>query len=152
MQKFRLPRKIKKKLKGKLWLYPADEKGHSLMAWPRELQADYTAIKQGLVRNLMDGRNTKAKRKEERKKLDKEIIVTDEELTIFVAEIFAEEYRESSYDILIRAKTHPNAIVAYYNFINAYKLNKQGEESYSNICCLAVDEAKDLLKKKRGQN
>ncbi len=51
----------------------------------------------------MDGENTKAKRKEERKKLDNEIMVTDEELKIFVDEIFAEEYRKSSYDILIRA-------------------------------------------------
>ncbi len=51
MQKFRLPRKIKKKLKRQLWLYPADEKGNSLMAWPQKSQIDYTAIKEGTVRN-----------------------------------------------------------------------------------------------------
>ena len=149
MQKFRLSRKIKKKLKGQLWLYPADDNGNSLMAWPRKSQIDYSAIKQGVVRNLMDSKNTKAKRKEKRKELDKEIMVTGEELKIFVDEIFAEEYRKSSYDTLIRAKTNPKAIIAYYNFVNAYYLYQKGEESYSNTCCMAVDLAKELLKKKR---
>ena len=37
MKKFRLPRKIKKKLYG-LWLYPKDEKGNSLMAHPKTSQ------------------------------------------------------------------------------------------------------------------
>lgn len=149
MQKFRLPRKIKKQLKGQLWLYPADDKGNSLMAWPHKDQKDYAAIKQGIVRNLFDPKNTKSKRKKEREKLDKEIMVTDEELKIFVDEIFAEKYRNPSYDTLIKAKTNPKAIIAYYNFINAYNLNKKGEESYSNTCCMAVDLAKELLKRKK---
>lgn len=152
MQKFRLPRKIKKKLNRQLWLYPADDKGNSLMAWPKKYQEDYNAIKQGIVRNLMDSKNSKARRKEEREKLDREIKVTDEDLKIFVDDIFAEEYRKSSHDILIKAKTNPKAIIAYYNFVNAYNLYKKGEESYSNTCCMAVDLAKKLLKKRRWKN
>jgi hypothetical protein len=34
LKQFRLPRKVKKSLKGNLWLYPANEKGNSVMASP----------------------------------------------------------------------------------------------------------------------
>ena len=54
MKQFRLPRKIKKSLKGNLWLYPADEKGNSLIAHPTNSQEDYLAIKQGIVKNLLE--------------------------------------------------------------------------------------------------
>jgi hypothetical protein len=40
MNKFRLPRKTKKSLKKTMWLYPPDEKGNSLMAWPAKSQED----------------------------------------------------------------------------------------------------------------
>ena len=52
--KFRLPRKIKRELKKGLWLYPADEKGNSLMAWPTRYEKDYLAYKEGIVRDICD--------------------------------------------------------------------------------------------------
>jgi len=147
MKKFRLPRKTKKKLKGTIWLYPADEKGNSLMAWPTRLQKDYDAVKKGIVRDIMAG-STKATRKKEKAILDKAIEVSDGQLKIFVDKIFAKEYRNSSYHTLIKAKNSSKAVVAYYNFINAYNLAEKGEGSYSNICCMSVDLARDLLKRK----
>lgn len=61
MKKFRLPRKTKKKLKG-IWLYPKDEKGNSLMAFPKRNQKDYTALKKGIVRNILDKKKLKKKK------------------------------------------------------------------------------------------
>ena len=149
MKKFRLPRKVKTKLKGEIWLYPSDEKGNSMMASPDKLQEDYTAIKQGIVTGISDEKNSRAKRKEEQKKLDREIFVSDEELRVYVDEIFAKEYRNSSYNTLLQAKVNPKAIVAYFNFVNAYNLYKAGEESKGTICCLAVDWAHDVLKNRK---
>ncbi len=148
MKKFRLPRKIKKRLEKQMWLYPADDKGNRLMAWPRNSQKDYTAVKHGVAASLMDSKNAKTKRKEYKKKLDAEIFITDEDLKLFVDDIFAKEHRYSSYTTLLMAKKTPKAIIAYYNFVNAYNLYKNGDESYSNICCLSVDRAKELLKRK----
>lgn len=144
MEKFRLPRKTKKELGHKFWLYPADEKGSRLMANPKHSKEDYDAIKKGIVTNLFDKENTKARRKEYRAKINKEIYVSDEELKIFVDEIFAERYRANAYNTLIKAKNNPKAIVAYFNFINAYNLSIN-EDSYGNVCCLSVDLAKKLL-------
>lgn len=148
MQAFRLPRKTKKKLKKTIWLYPADEKGNSLMAWPTRTQKDYDAVKQGVVRDIMTG-STKATRKKENEMLAQPIEVSDEELRKFVDDIFAKEYRNSSYNTLIKAKSTTKAIEAYYNFINACNLVQQGDDSYGNICCMSVDRAKELLKRKR---
>ncbi len=145
---FRLPRKVKKKLKKNIWLYPADKNGNSLMAWPTYSQKDYNALKQGIVKDIMAD-STKAKRKQEKKILDKEIIVSDEQLKSYVDHLFAKEFRNSSYLTLIEAKNKPQAKVAYYNFINAYHLAQNGEESYENICFLSIDYARDLLKGKR---
>ncbi len=39
-----------------------------------------------------------------------------------------------------------NFLVAYYNFVNAYHRYEQGDDSFGNICCLAIDRAKELLK------
>ena len=147
MEKFRLPRKIKKQLEKQMWLYPPDDKGDSLLARPNNSQKDYTAIVQGVVKSLMDSKNAKAKRKASKEKLDKEIMVTDEELKNFVDEIFGEKHRKSSYNKLIMAKSNHRATIAYYNFVNAYNLYKNGEESYGNTCCMAVDWAKELLKR-----
>lgn len=144
MNKFRLPRKTKKKLEHKLWLYPADEIGNRLMANPKHCKEDYDAIKKGIVTNLFDKNNTNAERKLYRKKMNKEIFVSDEELKIFVDKIFSEKYKTSSYNTLIKAKNNPKAIIAYFNFINAYNLSIN-EESYENVCCLSVDLAKKLL-------
>lgn len=59
--------------------------------------------------------------------MDSEIYVSDEELRQFVNEIFAKEYRSSSYQILLDAKKNKKAKVAYFNFINAYILMKNLE-------------------------
>ena len=142
---FRLPRKIKKKLKKTIWLYPADKNGNSLMAWPSHDQKDYNAVKQGIVRDIL-AKNTKAKRKDEKKILDKPTEVPNEELKAFIDEIFANEHRNCAFRKLIEAKNTPQAKVAYYNFINAYRLVENGKESYRNICCMSVDKASDLLK------
>ena len=149
MKKFRLPRKVKIKLKRNIWLYPADNKGSRQWAFPDESQEDYTALKKGIVTDMIHEKNSKAKRKEDQKKLDREIFVSDEELRVFVDDIFAKEYRNSSYNTLLQAKVNPKAVVGYYNFINAYNLYKAGEESKGNVCCMAVDWARDLLKKRK---
>ncbi len=148
MKRFRLPRKIKKSLNGNLWLYPADEKGNSLMANPTTSQEDYLAIKQGIVRNLLD-RNSRAERKERREKLNQEILVPNGELRNYVDDIIRKDLRNSSYNKLIEAKNNPKARVAYYNFINAYHLYKNGERSFGNICCLSIDLAQKLLKEQK---
>lgn len=148
MKKFRLPRKTKKFLRG-LWLYPPDKKGNSLMASPKRSQEDYTAIKQGIVRKLPDPRNAKARRKEFSEKIDKEIMVTDKELKTYVDDIIREDLRNSSYNTLIEAKKNPKSIIAYYNFVNAYNLYKNGEDSFGNICCASIDSAKVLLKSRK---
>jgi len=146
MKRFILPRKTKKSLKGKLWLYPADEKGNPLMAQPNTSQEDYTAIKQGIVQNLLHRKGANTERKERRKKLNQEIMVTDDELRNYVNDIIRQDLRYSSYNTLIEAKNNPRAIIAYYNFVNAYHLLEKGEDSSGNICCLAIALAKDRLK------
>ena len=53
-KKFRLPRKIKKKLKNDLFSYPKSEKDTYLIAWPYRLEEDYVAYKKGLLRGLKE--------------------------------------------------------------------------------------------------
>lgn len=67
-KKFRLPRKIKKKLQKGFWLYEPDEQGNSLQANPGRSQEDYAAFKQGKLRNILtkriqekEGRNSSGK-------------------------------------------------------------------------------------------
>jgi hypothetical protein len=147
MKKFRLPRKTKKRLRNGIWLYPSDEKGSSLMAWPAKYKKDYIAFKNGILRNLTD--RTKESRRVFREKLDAEIVVTDEELKSYVDDLLREDLRTSSYNLLIKAKNDKNAIKAYYNFVNACKLTASGERSYGNIACMSIDLAKSLLRVKR---
>lgn len=145
MSKFRLPRKVKKKLKKTIWLYSADEKGNSLMAFPTRNQEDYTAYKQGKLRDISKSKS-KAERKKRTKILENPIEVTESELKEYVTEIFREDYREHALRTLNNAQKHPNTIVAYYHFVNAYKLAKAGKESYANTCCLSIDYAQKLTK------
>jgi len=130
-----------------MWLYPADEKGNSRMAWPTKSKEDYTAVKNGIVKKFPD--STKAKRKKFIAELDQEVFVDDLVLKAYVDDIIREDLRNSSYDMLIEAKNHPKAVKAYFNFINAYKLFEAGKDSYGNICCLAIDSAKKLLNPNR---
>jgi len=148
-KRFRLPRKLKKYLKGNLWLYPADKEGNSLMAFPSRSQEDYKALQTGIVKNIIDPINSKARRKAFKERLDKETHVSDKELKLYVNDIIREDLRTSSYNTLIEAKNSPKAIIAYYNFVNAYQIYERGEKSYGNICCLSLDSAKELLKKKK---
>jgi hypothetical protein len=147
MDKFRLPRKTKKSLKKTMWLYPPDEKGNSLMARPTKSQKDYTALIEGVVRKFPA--RTKAERKKFIAELDKEIFVDDKVLKTYVDDILREDLRSSSYRTLIEAKNNPKAIKAYFNFVNAYQIFEKGKDSYGNICCMAIDSAKELLKPKK---
>ncbi|WP_339661134.1 hypothetical protein [uncultured Polaribacter sp.] len=149
MKKFRLPRKIKKKLYG-LWLYPKDEKGNSLMAHPKTSQEDYTAVKQGLVHNIFDRKDSRKRSIEFHQKIDLENFISDELLKTYVDNYFREDLRVASYQILINAKNNKNALKYYFNFVNAYQLNEK-DESYSNIPALAVEQAQKLLKKNKTQ-
>ena len=117
------------------------------MAFPARSQEDYTALKNGTVRNLIDPKGAKTRRKAFGEKLDKETIVSEEELKRYVDDIFREDLRTSSYNTLIAAKNSPKAINAYHNFVNAYQLYEKGEDSFGNICCMALDRAEELLKK-----
>ena len=148
MEGFRLPRKTKKALKKTLWLYPVDEDDNSLTASPTRSQDDYTAMKQGVVRPFPDKRNSRTRRKELRDKINKEIFVPDNQLKAYVDDIIRKDLKVSSYNILLEAKRKPRAQKTYFNFVNAYQLYEKGEGSYSNICCLAIDRAKELLKKR----
>lgn len=116
------------------------------MAFPCADQDDYTAVKVGIAKDRISGR--KASRKEYWKKINKQVSVPDEELKIFVDNIFAKRFRDSSYNTLIKAKKHSRAAIAYYNFINTYYLHQAGDGS-GNSCCMAVDKAKLLLKRYR---
>ena len=149
MKRFRLPRKIKKSLRGKLWLYPADEKGDSLMATPARSQEDYSALKKGIVRNILDPKGAKARNQAFGEKFDKKTLVSDEELKRYVDDIIREDLRTSSYRTLLAAKNNPRAIPAYYNFVNAFQLFEAGEDSYGNICCLSLERAEKLLNKRK---
>lgn len=119
------------------------------MAFPDRSQEDYTALKNGIVKNLIDTGNAKARRKTFREKLNREVTVSDEELKRYVDDVIREDLRTSSYDTLVAARHNPKAVIAYYNFVNAYQLYEKGEESYGNICCMSLDRAKELLKKKK---
>ncbi len=145
-KKFSLPRKTKKRLKKGIWLYPADEKGNSVMAFPARSQKDYDAYKKGLLRKL--GRSVK-ERKVFNKALNGEVEVSNEDLELYVNDIFRESSRKWAYNLLIKAKYSKSAKMAYYNFVNAYHLYGAGNDSYGNICCLAVDLVKEKLKKKK---
>lgn len=145
MKRFKLPRKVKKSLKGSLWLYPSDEKGNSLMAHPAASQEDYIAMKHGIVRNILHPKNAKSEKKIFRDEIDREIIVSDEKLRSYVDDIIREDLRNSSYNTLIEAKNNPKGIIAYYNFVNAYHLFEKGDHPFGNICCLSIERAKGLL-------
>jgi len=144
--KFRLPRKIKKRLKNGFWLYPPDEDGNRTMAFPYKYKEDYDAFKQGIVKSFFNrNKEEDQKRKENLQALDTEIYVSDEKLKDYVNVIFAKPYRLASYSILLQAKDHPKAQKGYFNFINAYHKDKEEERNFGNICCLSVDYAREML-------
>ncbi|MDT0643192.1 hypothetical protein RM553_10165 [Zunongwangia sp. F363] len=147
MKKFKIPRKLKKELKKGFWFYPPDENGGSLSASPSRDINDFKAYKKGVLRNLIDKHGSRQRQLAFRRKINKEILISDEELKRYVDDIIREDLRNSSYRTLLEAKKHPRAIIAYYQFVNSYQLVEQGEDSYGNICCMAIDRAKELLRK-----
>jgi hypothetical protein len=55
MKKFRLPRKVKKKMYRHGYFYPMDPVERTYqMAFPKESQEDYDAYKKGILTNLFD--------------------------------------------------------------------------------------------------
>ena len=142
MTKFRLPRKIKKKMKGTIWLYPPNEKGSSLMAHPVKYQEDYTAIKKGIVKNILERRKTKQERKTFFKILDTEKYISDELLKNYVDNSFKEDFRAEFYQILLKAKKNKKAVKYYFHFVNSYELDTK-----SRISALIIDSIKEVLKK-----
>jgi len=60
MKKFRLPRKIKKKIRKGFYFYPMDEvrKTH-MVAFPRDNQEDYDVYKSGILTDALDWIKTK---------------------------------------------------------------------------------------------
>jgi hypothetical protein len=149
MKTFRLPRKTKKRLRG-LWLYPADEKGNSLMASPKRNQEDYTAVKEGKLRDISAG--SRKRSKQLYAELSVEVDVSNEKLKEYVDDIFRKDLRISAYSTFLKAKTHPKAVRGYYHFVNAYHKHLVDERSWGNTCCFALDTAHELLKVKRVRN
>lgn len=138
MKKFRIPRKLKKSLKHGFWLYPADENGNYLQAYPDENEADFNAYKSRIIDSLKERIDKKDKTIENFKK---EIHIPDTQLKEYIDKLCAPRYRASSYEILIEAKNHNNTITYYYEFINTYRASKK-EEYGCNICCLIIDTAR----------
>jgi len=130
----KIPRKLKKKIKKHIWLYPLKDGGYKL-ASPTKTEEDFIAYLNGELHNIMDGVNNK----KDKMDIDNEISISDDILKKYVDNIFAEEYRDISYRKLIEAKT--NDIMNYYRFINAYNKSKE-VDSYVNICCMIVDDIK----------
>lgn len=53
--KFRLPRKLKKKVKKLFLLYPLDKITETyLMAWPHRIEEDYKAFKSGILKDILE--------------------------------------------------------------------------------------------------
>lgn len=145
MKEFRIPRKLKKKLKG-IYLYPPDKNGSSVVAFPLSSQKDYDAVKNGVARNIFD--KTKLEREIEsenwNKKYHTPISVSEKKLKNMVDDVFAEEYREEAFRMFKRAKNHDVAILDYYTFINSYNL---GETNISAMCYDGVE--RNLMKNKK---
>jgi len=51
-KKFRLPKKLKKKLKNDFFTYPKSERNTYLIAWPYKYEKDYMDYKKGLLRSI----------------------------------------------------------------------------------------------------
>lgn len=135
MKKFRIPRKSKKKIAGKIFLYPKDEKtGGMLIAFPLHNQEDYDAVRKGLAKDILS--KTKAQKKAESENWKQTyhvpIEVSDEKLSEMVDDVFSEEFRKSALSMLRLAKNHPVAVIDYYTFINAFNIN----EKKSVLCAM----------------
>ena len=143
--KFKIPRKLKKRLKKTIWLYPSKD-GSSLMADPSSNQKDFDAWKNGELKDIIAGIRSRKHRKEYNEWINKEIYTSDEDLKKMVDDIFAEQYRYNSLEILLKVKEKEHLKKYYFQFINVYNKYKGGEDSHSNTCCQIVDFAKENLR------
>ena len=145
MKKFRIPRKVKKKLKNRWLFFPKQPNGNSQMAFPCKRQDHYDAYKQGILSDMFA--YTKEEKKQKKIEWDKKyntpIEITDEELITAINNVFAEEYRSFALRILRQAKHHNIAKKDYYNFVNAYKLDD------TTTACLSLDGAEDNLRRSK---
>ena len=117
------------------------------MAQPTRSQEDFNAWKSGVLRDFFNHKKTSEGRKKMFEILNAEISISDKELKEYIDDIFREDIRSMAYRTFLRAKESKRAIKSYYQFINAYQLYKNGEDSYGNICCLTLDSAEELLRK-----
>jgi hypothetical protein len=144
MKKFRLPRKVKKKIKRGFYLYPIKNGGRR-MGHPTENQKDYDAYKKGILVDVLY--KTKAQRKADSIKWEETyhtpIEMSDEELIEAVNKVFAKEYRKSALNLLRRSKNHPIAVIDYYTFVNAYKIGKH------SIASMTYDSMEDNLRRSK---
>jgi hypothetical protein len=133
MKKFRIPRKIKKMISGRFFLYPKDSNGGMMMAFPLTNQKDYTAVKKGIAIDFFT--QTKAQKKKSQEdfaaKYKNPTDATDEEIQAMVNDVFAKEFRVKAMSMLLRSRYHPVAIEDYYIFINAYRL---GNNNVASMC------------------
>lgn len=133
---FRLPRKIKKKLKKEIYLYPSDKDGNSIMAFPYRNEEDYRAYKKGIVKPLIDKKNLRDRKKMWEEKYLKENDLTKEEIYEAVDNVFAEDYKERAKKVFIKAKE--NKCKDYLIFVNSWIHTKNGDDCSNNMC-LAYD-------------
>jgi hypothetical protein len=137
--KFRVPRKTKKKIKNTIYLYPPNEDGSSLMAFPLRSQKDFDAYKQGIVQPLFDYK----KAKNEPTNWEDENTLTVEEIHEAVEHIFAQEYIEQAKRILVRAMNDVHVKKEYLIFVNSWLDTKNGNDK-SITMCMVYD---DILRK-----
>jgi hypothetical protein len=150
--KFRIPRKEKKKLKKRHFFYPPEKDGSILHAQPHDNQEEYDLYKSGELNEpfTVTKKEAKLRQEEFRKKFHKPVDdVPESKIIIAVGEIFNENHRFSAITTLLRARFIEDTKVDFYTFMNAYNLTKSGEGDYGNICCMAVDSAKEKLKKQK---
>lgn len=137
---FRLPRKIKKKLKKMFLLFPSDSKGNSQLAFPDKYQSHYDAYKQGILTDLM-----LIDIDESTESIDYSIPVEPlqhDELVELVNFVFAEQYRERAIKYLTFAKDNVKCKKLYNIIVNSWNETKNGNDKSINVC-LAYD---DILK------
>lgn len=146
-KKFRIPRKIKKKLKGNMLFYPPMKDGSRIQANPRRSQKDYTAWKQGVLSDLWENR-TKAEMKARSEAWDKKFRqpceLSEEELLEAVNKVFAPEYRKLAFSVFKRAKDHAVAHDDYTTFCNAWKHTQNGDDC-TTTAALSLQFAEDNL-------
>lgn len=139
---FRVPRKVKKKLKGKILVYSKKTKeGGSVMAFPLRKEEDYNAYKQGLLEPIVPftKKSLVERIKKYVEKYHTEVILSDEELKLAVNTVFKEEYRSRSLFLLEQALRQGHE-KEYFTFVNCYL-----KDSNYNICCMVIDKLEELM-------